>query len=304
MATDLAVALGVLSFLCGDTAASVKLFVLALAVADDLGSIVVLAIFYEHNFDWAALVAAVGLFGVASVCRLAGVGWWPLYVLLGVGVWLALDQAGVSPTLAGVAMGLLAPSRPRLSLAETGPREDELLDLSSPREVRKTVRIALGAVPRAEWLGLQLHPWSSFLAVPLFALANAGIPLSGGTLAHGGATRVVGGVLFGKLIGKFVGIAGAAWLAQRLGVGRLPEGMGLREVLGVGALAGIGLTVSFLVANLAFSATAEQNQAKLAVLVAALISAVAATLILRGGGTPEEPLEPSDRAPDPETTVP
>ncbi|HUZ19034.1 MAG TPA: Na+/H+ antiporter NhaA [Acidimicrobiales bacterium] len=305
MATDLAVALGVLSLGCRDVASPVKLFVLALAVADDLGSIVVLAIFYEHNFDAVALGAALGVFAVAAVCRLAGVGWWPVYALLGIGVWLALDKAGVSPTLAGVAMGLLAPGRPRLSPEETEAREDELLDLSSPRAVRRTVHIALGAVPRAEWLGLQLHPWSSFLAVPLFALANAGIPFGGGSLAKGGVTGLAGGVLFGKLVGKFVGVVGATLLAQRLGIGRLPEGMGLREVLGVGALAGIGLTVSFLVANLALGATAQQHQAKLAVLVAAVISAVAATAILRGGRrTRGEPTEPSGSADAPGAPAP
>jgi NhaA family Na+:H+ antiporter len=178
-------------------------------------------------------------------------------------------------------MGLLATTRPHLSSEELEARTDELTDVSSARAVLRTIRIARGATPTAERLELVLHPWSSFVAVPIFAFANAGISLSGGTLAHGGVTRVIGGVLFAKLVGKFVGVAGATLLARRLGVGRLPEGMGLREVLGIGALAGIGLTVSFLVANLAFADQVRQNQAKLAVLAAAVISAAVAAVILR-----------------------
>jgi len=141
--------------------------------------------------------------------------------------------------------------------------------------------IARGATPTAERLEVLLHPWSSFVVVPIFAFANTGISLNDGTLANSGVTRVIGGVLFAKLIGKFVGVTGATLLAQRLGIGRLPEGIGVREVLGIGALAGIGLTVSFLVANLAFADQVRQNQAELAVLVAAVISALVATAILR-----------------------
>jgi len=272
MATDLALALGVLSLLGDRVSSSVELFVLALAVADDLGSIVVLAIFYEHDFSWVPLLVAVGLIGTAIGFRALKVSWMPLYVVIGLALWLALYKAGISPTLAGVTMGLLATTRPHLSTDELEARTDELVDVSSARAVLHTIRIARGATPAAERLELLLHPWSSFVAVPIFAFANAGISLSGGTLAHDGVTRVIGGVLFAKLIGKFVGVAGATLVARRLGIGRLPEGMGMREVLGIGALAGIGLTVSFLVANLAFADQVRQNQAKLAVLVAAVIS--------------------------------
>jgi NhaA family Na+:H+ antiporter len=291
MATDLAFALGVLSLLGNRVSSSVKLFVLALAVADDLGSIVVLAIFYQHDFSWVPLVVAIGLIGLAVGLRALKIGWMPLYVAIGLATWLALYKAGISPTLAGVAMGLLATTRPHLSNDELEAHTDELADVSSARAVLRTIRIARGATPTAERLELVLHPWSSFVAVPIFAFANAGISLSGGTLAHGGVTRVIGGVLFAKLVGKFVGVSGATLLARRLGIGRLPEGMGLREVLGIGALAGIGLTVSFLVANLAFADQVRQNQAKLAVLVAALISSVVAAFILRKRTPTDDSLE-------------
>jgi len=291
MATDLALALGVLSLLGKRVSSSVKLFVLALAVADDLGSIVVLAIFYQHSFSWHPLVIAVGLIGIAVAFRALRIRWMPLYVAIGVVLWFALYKAGISPTLAGVAMGLLATTRPHLSTDEVDAHADEITDVSSARAVLRTIWIARGATPTAERLELILHPWSSFVAVPIFAFANAGISLSGGTLTHYGMARVFGGVLFAKLVGKFVGVVGATLLARRLGIGRLPEGMGTREVLGIGALAGIGLTVSFLVANLAFADQLRQNQAKLAVLVAAVISALVAAFILRHGTSIDDPLE-------------
>jgi Na+:H+ antiporter, NhaA family len=290
MATDLALALGVLSLLGDRVSSSVKLFVLALAVADDLGSIVVLAIFYQHDFSWVPLIAAIGLIGIAVGFRALKVSWMPLYIAIGLALWFALYEAGISPTLAGVAMGLLATTRPHLSAGELQAQRDELTDVSSARAVLRTIRIARGATPTAERLELLLHPWSSFVAVPIFAFANAGITLGGGTLANDGMTRVIGGVLFAKLIGKFVGVVGATLLAQRLGIGRLPDGMGTRDVLGIGALAGIGLTVSFLVANLAFADQARQNQAKLAVLVAAVVSALVATIIFRTRVPTVEPL--------------
>ena len=281
MATDLALALGVLSLLGNRVSSSVKLFVLALAVADDLGSIIVLAIFYQHNFSWFPVVVAIGLIGIAVGFRVLKVSWLPLYVAIGLALWLALYKAGISPTLAGVAMGLLTTTRPHLTVDEVASSTDELTDVSSARAVLGTIRIARGATPTAERLELVLHPWSSFVVVPIFAFANAGVSLGGGTLAHGGLTRVIGGVLFAKLVGKFIGVAGATLLAKRLGIGRLPDGIGVREVLGISALAGIGLTVSFLVADLAFADQVRQNQAKIAVLVAAVISALLAAFILR-----------------------
>ena len=291
MATDLALALGVLSLLGNKVSSSVKLFVLALAVADDLGSIVVLAIFYQNDLSWVPLVIAIGLIGIAVGFRALRIRWMPLYVAIGLALWLALYKAGISPTLAGVAMGLLATTRPHLSTDEIDARTDEISNVSSARAVLHTIRIARGASPTAERLELVLHPWSSFVVVPIFAFANAGISLNSGTLTHYGVTRVVGGVLFAKLVGKFVGVVGATLLAQRLGIGRLPDGLGLRELLGIGALAGIGLTVSFLVANLAFADQVHQNQAKLAVLVAAVISALVAAVILRKRTPTADPLE-------------
>jgi NhaA family Na+:H+ antiporter len=178
-------------------------------------------------------------------------------------------------------MGLLAPALPAIGREEAGRHADELADVSSFQAARRTVLLARQSAPTAEWLEQALHPWSSYLVIPVFALANAGIPLGTGVLAHGGVSMVAGGVLFGKLVGKFVGVAGVAWVVCRLGLGRLPVGMGSRELLGVGALSGVGLAVSFLVADLAFAEPLRQDQAKLAVLVAAALSAGLAAMILR-----------------------
>jgi len=280
MATDLALALGVLSLLGDRVNSSVKLFVLALAVADDLGSIVVLALFYERGFSVVALLVAIGLVGVGIGLRAIRVGWVPLYILVGLGMWLALYKAGISPTLAGVIMGLLAPTRARLSGDEIERRADELADVSSAGAVLSTIRIARRSTPTAERLELVLHPWSSFFAVPLFAFANAGIPLGRGTLGHPQASRVFLAVLAAKLVGKFVGVVAVTLLARAIGIGRLPEGMDRRDVLGIGVLTGVGLTVSFLVANLAFVDVDLENAAKLAVLGAAVITGAAAAAIL------------------------
>ena len=165
MATDLALALGVLSLLGDRVSSSVKRFVLALAVADDPGSIVVLAIFYQRDFSWVPLVVAIGLIGIAGGLRALRISWLPLYVAIGLALWLALYKAGISPTLAGVAMGLLATTRPHVSTDELETRTDELeartdelAEVSSAWAVLRTIGIARGATPTAERLELLLHP--------------------------------------------------------------------------------------------------------------------------------------------------
>src|SRR5487761_2760505 len=165
MATDLALALGVLSLLGSRVSSSVKRFVLALAVADDPGSIVVLAIFYQRDFSWVPLVVALGLIGIAGGLRALRISWLPLYVAIGLALWLALYTAGISQTRAGVAMGLLATTRPHVSTDELETRTDELeartdelAEVSSAWAVLRTIGIARGATPTAERLELLLHP--------------------------------------------------------------------------------------------------------------------------------------------------
>jgi NhaA family Na+:H+ antiporter len=248
MATDIAFALGVLALLGSRVPAALKVFLLTLAVVDDLGSIAVVALFYSRDLDPVALAAAAGLLALVAVLVRAGIWWVPLHVGLGLALWLALWHAGVSPALAGVAMGLLAPAR--------------------------------GTAPLAERLAHRLHPLSAFLVVPLFALANAGVSLERGGLAAPGAGAVLAGVLAGRVLGKLAGITAAAWLAVRLGLATRPAATSWPQLAGVATVAGIGFTVPLFVADLAFPDGRFQAPIKLGLLLASLIAGAAGALVL------------------------
>jgi NhaA family Na+:H+ antiporter len=203
------------------------------------------------------------------------------YLVLGAVVWLALHEAGVHPTLAGVALGLLAPSVPRLSRDYIDV--EELADLSSPEAVRTTTDLAKGSVSVVEWLQHLLHPWTSYAIVPLFAFANAGIQLSGDGLREATTSRLAWAVFLGLVIGKPIGVVAAVNLSERTGLAERPEGSTSRQVLGVGTAAGIGFTVAIFITELAFSDPAKQADAKLAILLASAFAATVAALLLRFG---------------------
>jgi NhaA family Na+:H+ antiporter len=245
MATDIAFAVGVVALLGRRVPPALKLFLLTLAVVDDLGAIVVIAVFYTSGISLGALAVAAGLLAVMVGLRRGGVSRLPVFVLLGVGVWLAVYESGVHATVAGAVLGLLAP----VAVAERLPR--------------------------------LLQPVTSFAVIPLFALANAGIVLDTGALHAPGGARILAGVVLGLVVGKLVGVSGAAWLAVRLGVGTLPADVGWGEMVAVAAVAGIGFTVSLFVAGLAFDGPEAQAAATLGVLVASVLaSALGVTLLL------------------------
>jgi len=278
MATDIAIAVGVVSVLGSRVSPSLKLFLLALAIVDDIGAIVVIAVFYSNGLDLTALLVAVVLLGAVAVMRRVGVTSMLLYVVAGLAMWLALFESGVHATLVGVALGLLTPTRPirqRHLIDETA-----LTDLSTVEAARDTSRLARESVSVVEWLEHVLHPWTSFVIVPLFALANAGIPLSADALSEALTSRIAYGVFIGLVVGKFVGVAGFAWLATRLRLGVLPEGTAWRDLLGVAAIAGIGFTVSLFITDLAFDDASRQNEAKIGILAASLVATVIGSLIL------------------------
>jgi NhaA family Na+:H+ antiporter len=302
MATDVAFALAVLALLGPRVPAGLKVFLLTLAVADDLGSVLVVAGFYHRHLDPAALVVAVAV--VASVWLLGRVGvWWlPVHVTLGAALWLALRAAGVSPALAGVAMGLLAPARPTTT---PGQVRERVLSGGSPlalhpktgsngegerggdgggpgraARLREVLREARGTVPLAERLAHDLHPFSAFVAVPSFALANAGVHLGHGALGGAGSGAVLAGILAGRLLGKPLGITAAAWLAVRAGIGTLPEGTTWRQLGGVGLVAGVGFTVPLFVAELAFPSARFAAAVRLGLLLATVGAAAGGALLL------------------------
>jgi len=250
MATDIAFAVGVLALLGPRVPSSLKLFLLTLAIVDDIGAIVVIALFYSRGLDGWWLTGAVGVtLAVVAMSRL-GVDHPLAYVVPGILLWWCLHEAGVEPTLAGVVLGLLTPARPRRGVRVLERLEDTL------------------------------HPVSSFLIVPIFALANAGVVLSRAALDHARASEVTIGIVVGLVVGKFVGILGASVLAVRLRIGALPDGLRMQHVAGVAVLGGIGFTVSLFISDLAFRGDVVDD-AKIGVLAASAIAALLGTLVLR-----------------------
>ncbi|HTH06856.1 MAG TPA: Na+/H+ antiporter NhaA [Ilumatobacteraceae bacterium] len=279
MATDIAMAIGVVSLLGSRVAPSLKLFLLALAIVDDIGAILVIAIFYSDDIDFGALSIAVVLVGAVALLRWLGVRYVALYVVVGAALWLAVFESGVHATIAGVILGLMAPTRPfrQRELID----EESLLDVSTAEAAAQTAMLARESVSVVEWMEHLLHPWTSFLIVPLFALANAGIPITSTTLSHAFSSRVTYGVLFGLVVGKFIGVVGASWIATRLGIGTMPRGATWRGIFGVGAVAGIGFTVSIFVAGLAFDdKPLLENDAKIGILAASIIAATIGSFVL------------------------
>ena len=210
------------------------------------------------------------------------------YVVLGVALWITVHESGIHATIAGVALGLLAPTRPfqRADLVDA----DELLDLSDAESARRTAHVARSSVSVVEWLEHVLHPWTSFVIVPVFAIANAGITVSPDALGDAIRSAISHGIVAGLVIGKLVGVTAFTWLAVRLGIGELPSGASWRSMIGIAALAGIGFTVSIFVTGLAFDdEVALQDEAKLAILAASTTAAVLGALVLRRRTAPVTP---------------
>ena len=280
MATDIAIVMGVVALLGSRAPSWLKLFLLALAIVDDLGAIIVIAVFYSEGISFAWLSVAIASVLVASLLK-SHVPWMAVYVLLGGVCWFALHEAHVHPTLTGVAFGLLAPVTPRRG---SGPLDvDELLSRPNFYVAQRVAREAKWTVSIVEWLEHRLHPWSAFVVVPLFALANAGIRVPADELGDAMSNRVTWGVILGLVVGKTIGITLATLGAVALKIGRLPEGVTTRYVIGAGALGGIGFTVSLFVTELAFGDAAVGTDARLGVLVGSLIAAIVGSLILIPG---------------------
>jgi Na+:H+ antiporter, NhaA family len=284
IATDVAFSLGVLALLGSRAPAGLKVLLLGLAIVDDIGAILVIAVFYAAHLalGWLALGAA-GL-AVVAVLRRLRVWYLPVYSALGVGIWWCTWESGVHATIAGVALGLLTPARPLMDDVDADRIAAELsadtdVDAAEVRDISFRLR---ESVPVAERLADVLHPWTSYVIVPLFALANAGVELSRHRLADAATSRITIGVVVGLVVGKLVGVTAAIGVGTRAGPGEVPEGVTGRHVVGMAALAGIGFTVSLFVAALAFEDDpARLDQAKLGVLAASVTAAALGAVILR-----------------------
>jgi NhaA family Na+:H+ antiporter len=281
-ATDIALAVGVLSLVRPAVPESLKLFLLALAIVDDIGAVILIAVFYSGGVDLPMLALAIGAVAAAALLRVVRLSWTPAFVALGVGGWLALHESGVHATLMGVAFGLLAPTTPRIDPDDVDV--GELVDVSTPAAARRTVTLARRSTSTLEWLELRLHPWSTFLVLPLFALANAGIRLDRDLLRAAATSRITYGVVLGLVVGKAVGITAATWLARVTRIGRLPDGTTNGHIVGVGIVAGVGFTVALFVTELAFDDPALAAEGRVGVLVASVLAGAGGALVLRGIG--------------------
>lgn len=258
MATDIAFAVGVLALLGDRVPAGAKLLLLSAAIVDDIIAITVIALFYTDSISFAWLSGAVAGLCLVLILRRLGVNAiWP-YVLVGIVVWVATLESGVHATIAGVALGLLTPA------GEIGGRN-----------VLAT-------------LEHRLHPWSAFVVVPLFALANAGVSFGEGLLAEAASTALPWAIALGLVVGKIIGISGAVWLAVRTGLGRLPQGVGALHVVAVAAVAGIGFTVSLFIADLAYDDPVLTETAKVGIFAGSLLAgAIGSALMIAAGRRPD-----------------
>lgn len=286
MATDIAFALGVLSLLGHRVPATLRVFLLTLAIVDDIGAILVIALFYTTNLSTGWLLAAAGLVILTVILRELRVWYTPLYVVVGVLVWVAVFKSGVHATIAGVVMGLLTPAKPLQEAVEGDiispflQDTDDIPDAASARRVRFEVQETVSVAQR---LINSLHPYTSYLVIPIFALANAGIEISGSAISDAATSTVTLGVILGLVGGKLIGVSGATFIAVKLGISELPEGMNWRRVFGVSAMAGIGFTVSIFITTLAFDDDLLQEQAKLGIIAASVIAtAIGCALLLKG----------------------
>ena len=302
MATDIAFAVGVLGLLGRRIPSPARLFLLTLAIVDDIGAILVIAVFYTDDLNLTALVIAVALLGVMVVMRVLRI--WSIwaYVVVGVLVWLATLESGVHATLAGVAIALITPTVPLLE--EKVAREyaqQALADHELDADEAQRLRFLLDeSVPVVERLQTRLHPLSAFFVLPVFALANAGVSLGGGVFVDAVTSAIGLGIGLGLVLGKPLGIVLFAFAAVRLGLGRLPDRATWTMMVGLGAVAGIGFTVSLFIAGLSFPGeellTAE---AQIGILVGSLVSALIGVALLLTFSSRSS--ESEDTEPVPET---
>lgn len=285
MATDTAFVIGCLALLGPRIPPSLRVFMLSLAIVDDIGAILVVAIGYGEHITWSMLaLAACGLAGVQLISRLGFRGF-PIYFLMGGLIWVAVDASGIHATITGVLLGLMTPARrwvsdrrlyAILSQVVAHPSHDETSGNTKDRKTLLAAEIAAReTLSPVERLELALHPWVGFVIMPLFAFANAGLPLS---LADIGSSVTLA-VFIGFALGKPIGVVAFSWLAVRSGIAVRPPDLGWALLAGGGLLAGIGFTMALFIANLAFSESLIDS-AKLGIFAASVFSALAGLALL------------------------
>lgn len=261
VATDIALAVGLLAMAGPSVAQSLRSFLLALAVIDDIGAIIIIAFVYSTGAEYSwALVGVFVILWIVLLKKLDSHTMY-IYVLLGIALWYCLLRSGVHPTLAGVILGLLTPNIPHQN-SQLEDRED-------------------GTVSVIEWLEKIIHPWSSFVIVPIFAFANTGVKISNESVRSAINSPIAWGIFFGLVLGKPIGILLTSLAAKKFRIGEMPEGAKNIDLVATGSAAGIGFTVAIFIANLAFDDAQTQDLAVFSVIVASVVSGLTSYVIFK-----------------------
>ena len=312
MATDIAFAVGILAMLGSRVPRSLMVFLMSLAIVDDLGALVVIAVFYTENLNPAYLGYAGSIVALLMFMNVLRVRWITLYLVLGLPLWYFVYMSGVHATIAGVLLALTIPAHARVNAVNfvfstrkalevfENAHDDPDTDVKQSSERRAAVNAIIKnsrhVLPPLHRIEHVLHPWAAFFIIPVFALANAGIPVSGG-VTDNLTNSVSMGIILGLFLGKPLGIGIACFIAVKLGIAALPRGVSWRHILGAGTLGGIGFTMAIFIANLAFeSSPTDLEHAKLAILVASTISAIVGGALLLSCKSKPEP-EPESLGP-------
>jgi NhaA family Na+:H+ antiporter len=302
MATDIAFAVGIVSLLGNRVPAALKLFLLTLAVADDLGAIGVIAVFYSTSIRFVWLGVAIALLVIVWLMRRRRIWYGPLYLIIGIVVWYCMLKSGVHATVAGVAMGFLTPTdalRPDLDSESVIDRLENQSELTAA-DVAAASFLINESIPVGERLVDRMLPWTSYVIIPIFALCNAGILLTSESLRAAASSTVTWGVAVGLVVGKTVGVFGAATIAIAIGIARRPRGATNLHMVGIAMAAGIGFTVALFVTGLAFTNPIFTEEAKVGILgasaVAALLSAVILSAAARRSSAAELAIEAAENA--------
>ncbi len=312
MATDIAFAVGILAMLGSRIPNSLKVFLTSLAIVDDLGALIVIAVFYTDNLNMAYLGYAGTIIAVLMFMNVLRVRWITLYLVMGLPLWYFVYMSGVHATIAGVLLAMTIPAHARVNAVNyvfstrkaldvfANAHDDPEFAVTESSERRAAVNAIMNnsrlVMPPLHRIEHVLHPWAAFVIIPIFALANAGIPIHGGVTENLSDPAAIG-IILGLFVGKPLGIIVLCWIAVLMGIATLPRGVSWRHILGAGMLGGIGFTMAIFIANLAYaSSQTHLEHAKLAILVASALSAIGGAIVLLMCKPKPEP--------EPETTGP
>jgi Na+/H+ antiporter NhaA len=283
ISTDTAFLIGALAIIKPKYPARLRIFLLTLAVVDDIGALCVIALFYSERIQVVPLVVAVVLIIALALVRFLPAGRGPAYAALGFALWIALSAAGIHPTLSGVAVALLIPvfTPNRRQVEETVAVIRAFRQSPNSEYARAATRGLRESISINERLQTEVGPYVAFAVLPLFALANAGVRLDADSVMTALRSPLTWGIVVGLVVGKFIGITGATWIMQRTGLGQLAPGLTLRRIAGGAALSGIGFTIALFIVDIAITEPARQDEARIGVLLASVVAFLAGWAIFR-----------------------